>query len=443
MVLGLVTILAFDLPSTRGDSDQSIGQTEEVQIELAGEKLELRDSEHPENESLVTGTRSIGKWLADRAVNDPRPIDALLGDGLLSPAYFDWKQRLWMEKDISFGGYVSANVQWGSEGGPSHSISESLFLLTWEPVRDADSAGRLIVGLAHDRTFGHPTTREFADFQRLVETPNDLDTNPELTFTTLGLLHWEHEQWTGKDKGWGIRAGQIYAPSYFGSARYLDDDRRYFMARPLATPAGAQWVGYNDIGLGGNGIIWKEAWYASAAVIDAKANREYPDFSSLMDGEFLYIGEVGYERDFDGPNEAALRLTMSHLDIEDEDNPELGSGQSIMVSADRRFNNRWALAARWSKSFDRLSADYRELYSLAFMWLSPLERVQDIAGVGVFSGDPSEAQKGRESGFEMFYSLRLTQALGIMGDIQYWGREDPEEVETSSWVFGLRMEFTY
>ena len=84
LVLGLVTILAFDLPSTRGDSDQSIGQTEEVQIELAGEKLELRDSEHPENESLVTGTRSIGKWLADRAVNDPRPIDALLGDGLLA-----------------------------------------------------------------------------------------------------------------------------------------------------------------------------------------------------------------------------------------------------------------------------------------------------------------------------------------------------------------------
>jgi hypothetical protein len=134
---------------------------------------------------------------------------------------------------------------------------------------------------------------------------------------------------------------------------------------------------------------------------------------------------------------------VSHLDLKAGENPKLGSGQSIMVSADRRFNNRWALAARWSKSYNRLSADYRELYSLAFMWLSPLERVRDIAGFGLFSGDPSEADKGRESGFEMFYGFKLTQALGVMGNIQYWSRDDPDEIETSSWVFGLRMEFAY
>jgi hypothetical protein len=443
LVLAMAATLVFEPSYAQGTSIPGDGQTEEEQSASAAETAEASGSERPEDQRLATGTRSVGKWLAGRGVNDPRPIETLLGNGLLSPSYFDWKQRLWMERDIAFGGYVSANVQWGSEDSPSHSISETLFLLTWEPVRDADSAGRLIVGLAHDRTFGHPTTREFANFQGLVETPNDLDTDPELTFTTLGLLHWEHEQWTGKDKGWGIRAGQIYAPSYFGSARYLDDDRRFFMARPLATPAGAQWVGNNDIGLGINGIFWKGAWYASAAVIDGKANRKYPDFSSLVDGEFLYIGEVGYERDFDGPNEAAVRLTVSHLDLKAGENPELGSGQSIMVSANRRFNNRWALAARWSKSYNRLSADYRELYSLAFMWLSPLERIRDIAGFGLFSGDPSEADKGRESGFEMFYGFKLTQALGVMGNIQYWSRDDPDEIETSSWVFGLRMEFAY
>jgi hypothetical protein len=88
------------------------------------------------------------------------------------------------------------------------------------------------MGFAHDQTFGRPTTREFANLQRLVETPNDLDTHPDLAFTTLGLLHWEQEHRIGPDAGWGFRLGQTYAPSYFGPARYLDDDRR----------SGGRWV---------------------------------------------------------------------------------------------------------------------------------------------------------------------------------------------------------
>jgi hypothetical protein len=134
----------------------------------------------------------VGKWLVDRGPSDPRPYaDVFLRDGLLGQGYFDFKNGLWLEDGISFGGYVSANSQWGSEDSASHSISESLFLFAWEPLRNSKSAGRLVAGLAHDRTFGRTTTREFADNQGLVETPNDLDTDPALTFTTLGLLHWE------------------------------------------------------------------------------------------------------------------------------------------------------------------------------------------------------------------------------------------------------------
>ena len=141
------------------------------------------------------------------------------------------------------------------------------------------------------------------------------------------------------------------------------------MARPLAAAAGAQWVGYNDIGLGVNGIVWKGPVYFSAAAIDAKANREYPDFDSLADGELLYLGEVGYEQDLGSPNEAAIRLTVSHLDLSDGDSPAAGRGQSVMLSGLRIFDDRWALAGRYSRSFKRLSADYRELLSVGVMWL--------------------------------------------------------------------------
>ena len=395
-------------------------------------------------EAAATALGPVGKWLGDRGPSDPRPYDdVLLGDGFLDRDFFDWKNGLWLEDGISFGGYVSANWQKGSENSSSHSISESLLLFSWEPLRGPRSAGRLVAGIAHDRTFGRTTTREFADSQGLVETTNDLDTHPKFTFTTLGLLHWEYERRTGPDRGWGLRAGQIYAPSYFGSARYLDDDRRFFMARPLATAAGAQWVGFNDIGLGANAIVWKGPLYVSAAAIDGKANREYPDFKSLADGKLLYLAEVGYESDVDGPNEAAIRLTVSHLDLSDGDNPGAGPGQSLMISGDRIIDNRWAIAGRYSRSFERLSADYRELASLGFMWLSPFRRSQDIAGFGVFAGEPSDAAFDVESGAEIFYRLKLTQAISIMLDLQYWSRDDASEAGTSAWVWGLRTEFEF
>ena len=387
---------------------------------------------------------TVSNWLEQRGPSDPRPREGvLLAKGLLGDAYFDFKNRHWLESGISFGGYFSANVQWGSEGGPAHSISETLLLLTWEPVRGRNSAGRLVVGLAHDLAFRRPTTRTFANTQRLVEAPNDLDTDPDLTFTTLGLLHWEQEVRTGPDRGWVARLGQIYAPSYFGSARYLDDDRRYFLSRPLAAAAGAQWVGFNDIGLGAGVSYWQAPFYVSVAAIDGKANRKYPDFRSIADGQLLYLGEVGFERGMDGPDERAVRLTFSHLDVHDGDAPGKGPGQSVMVSADRRFGGKWAVAGRWSRSFARLSADYRSLLSLGTMWLTPLGREADLIGVGVFHAAPSDAARESEYGGEVFYRLQLTQGVSVMPDLQYWRRDDRGLERVGSWVSSVRVNFEF
>ena len=391
-------------------------------------------------QSTTKPSLPVGKWLQGRGPFDPRPYErTLLGSGLLNEKYFNMKNNLWIEKGISFGGYVSGNSQWGSEGGPAHNISESLLLFTWEAVRKSNSAGRLVIGFAHDQTFGHPTTRKFADTQRIVETPNDLDTDPELTFTTLGLLHWEHEWRTGPESGWGIRVGQIYAPSYFGPARYLDDDRRFFMARPLAAAAGAQWVGFNDIGLGFIGVAWKTPFYITVGVIDGMANRNYPDFKSLARGKMLYLGEIGLEHDVDGPNEAAIRLTISHLDADDL----AGPGQSIMISGDMSFKGRWAIAGRWSQSFKRLKADYKNLVSLGFLWKDPFSRSQDLAGLGLFSGDPSESQSNWESGVELFYRLQLTHGISLLPDLQYWFRKNTGTSDTKTWVLGLRTEIEF
>lgn len=381
-----------------------------------------------------------GKWLRARGPFDPRPYpDIVFNNPVINDSYFDFKNRLWVEKGFSFGGYISANIQAGSQGGPAHGISESLILGAYEIVRTPKSAGRIVFGVAHDHTFGHPTTRVFADNQRLIETPNDLDTDPDLTFTTIGLLLWAQEWHTDPTQGFGFKIGQIYAPSYFGPARYLDDDRRYFMARPLAAAGGAQWVGNNDIGLGAVMGAWKRPFYITIGAIDGMANRNYPDFESIAQGNMLYLGEIGLERDPDGPNEAAIRVTFSHLDI----NQLAGSGQSIMVSGDIHFNGKWALAWRWSKSLKRLMADHQELFSLGILWISPFSSSQDLAGFGLFSGKPSDAAHNWESGFEVFYKLQLTHAVSVLPDLQYWFRNDWDIASIQTWIIGLRSEVEF
>lgn len=386
-----------------------------------------------------------GNYLRKRGDFDPHPFDQVpFGDGLVFKRdYFEAKNARWRDRGLSIGGYFSPNFQMGSNGEESHGVGEFLLIGAWEPIREGNRAGRLTFGFAHDQTVGRLTTRRFADSQVLVETPDDLDTDPDRTFTTLGLLAWEQETWTSPDSGWGYRAGQLFAPAFFGLTVYLDDDRQFFMARPLAAAAGAQWVGANDVGLGAQLLTWRRGLYATLAIMDGDSDRMFPDLTSLLDGRLLYLGEIGFEKNVDRPNEFAIRLTVSHLDETTRGDTVKPPGESVILSIERNFDNRWALAARWSKSLRRYTADYRELYSLGLLLLNPSQSDDNALGFGVFSGNPADPNAGVESGAEVFYKVRLSQDISVTPDVQYWQRRDPDDARVRAWVYGLRLNFEF
>lgn len=208
---------------------------------------------------------------------------------------------------------------------------------------------------------------------------------------------------------------------------------------------GAQWVGDHDIGLGVNAIAWKGPYCITGGFQDGHDgdNSNYPDFGSFSKGQFVYLAEMGMGRDPSGPDEFSARVTASHLDLDDGSNPDKGSGESLIVSLLKRHASQWAVAGRWSKSFGRLSSDYRELGSLSFMWLEPFSRPRDLLGVGAFVGDPSDSSKGSEKGLDVFYRIQLTQALNITADIQYWNRRDAGDGTTNTWIYGIRGLFAF
>lgn len=349
--VGLLVVLASACATPDGAAERgaqgAAERTADPTLERTAERTADGPGEQSAGEERQVRHVPTSRWLSKRGQFDPRPYDrVLIADGALGPEYFAYKNRLWIEDGVAISGYVSNNSQWGSRGGPSHHMAEGLLLGTWEPLREANTTGSLVVGFAYDQVTGGPTTRAFADNQGLVETTDDLDTDPDQTFATLGLLHWSQDHFTGPTSSWNWRAGQLYGPSYFGAATYLDDDRRYFMARPLATAAGAQWVGFNDVGLGATVTRRSGPMYASIGAMDGNANRKYPDFPSLAEGRLLHIGELGYEQDPGGPTETALRVTATHLDLNDGDAPQKGPGQSLIVSGAATFEGHWAVSGR-------------------------------------------------------------------------------------------------
>ena len=144
-----------------------------------------------------------------------------------------------------------------------------------------------------------------------------------------------------------------------------------------------------------------------------------------------------------GPNEFGLRLTLSHLNKTVGDGSVKPPGEAAIISVERKFDDRWALAARWSKSYRRFSADYRELFSVGALLLRPFGFVDDAVGFGVFAADPVDSGRGNERGAEIFYKLRLTQDLSMAPDIQYWHRNDSNGARVRSWVYGFRLNFEF
>ena len=130
-----------------------------------------------------------GNFLGGRGPYDSRPFKGThLAESLIfGDDFFRSKNQRWIDEGFAFGGYVALNTQLGSEDSTLHGMSETLFIGAWEPLRKSNEAGRVVFGLAHDHTIGSLTTREFANRQGLVETPDDLDTSPDKTFTTLGV----------------------------------------------------------------------------------------------------------------------------------------------------------------------------------------------------------------------------------------------------------------
>ena len=115
----------------------------------------------------------------------------------------------------------------------------------------------------------------------------------------------------------------------------------------------------------------------------------------------------------------------------------------MILSGTRTFAGRWAVFGRWTKSFDRLSADYRELFSLGAGWLAPFGRGRDFIGIGAFAADPSARTRGIEWGFEINYRVQLTQAMSVMPDLQCWFRDDPSGEKTRTVVGGARVNFEF
>jgi len=363
-------------------------------------------------------------------------------EGLLAlPQYHQWKRELSSKHGLDYVVLSAPIFQAGSVDSQDYFDNEIDVLANWRLFETPERTGEVYFWALWVRTFSDLPTGAFAQSQGLLAAPNGGFTDPNKDFVALSALYWQ-ETFKREDGDFSYRIGHIHASSTWAVIDYLSDDRAFFMASPLSSPLGANWVDSNR-GLGAVAAFDARNWYVSAGFSDAKGSQEHPDFDSFSDGDFKYVGEVGISTSAGGlPGE--LKITPSYTArTGDTDAPGDRSGWGMVLTATQAVGENLETFAQYRHSWGRAVGGFDRVFTAGLMVDPPFGWTDDLTGVGIFYGNPIDPDNRDEYGIEAFYRLQLTQRLDVTPDIQIFRAGRATRTEDTVVVGGLRLRLVF
>ena len=331
--------------------------------------------------------------------------------------------------------------QVGSEDGKSYLDNWMDLYLQWRAFDNDRSSGKIFFWGLWVQTFTDLPSGAFARSQGLFTLPNGGETDLGKSVVAPSSLWWEQ---SFHQIGLTYRVGQLYASSLWGGNDYLGDDRETFMNSVLGANKGAPWASGNR-GLGAMITLGNDAFYASVGFQDAKGNQERIDFNSFGDGEFAYLGELGFTPGVAGKNAGVYKLNVGYVDETGRGAiPAEQSGWGLILSAQHDIGEEYGLFAIYRRSWDRYVNNTEVAAGAGVMWKKPLGWVDDRLGIGAIYTKPHDTKEGAlrdEYGLEAFWRFQLTPRLDMTTDLQFYPRPGRKEQDDPVAVFGLRLRY--
>lgn len=335
------------------------------------------------------------------------------------PRYQEFKQRLSDEHGIDYLFAYTPLFQVG-EGGRSYIDAELDFGFIWNAYDNGHSKGNLLMYMLWVQTFSTNPTGEFAQPYGVVIQPNSGGTDPNAGTVQLNLLAWEQ---TWMDESVSFRFGQLRNDFFFGTNKYLNDDRYVFVNSVLSGLQGINWAATGK-GIGAMLDLRGDDFYTTFGFADAKARQTYPEVQSFFDGKYHYLGEVGWTPTFGCDSEGEYKATMSYTArTGDATNIAQREGYGLILGARQDINRRVGVAGRWNKSFERFNGGLSESVAASFTFTGVGKYEDDWISLGYFYGKPTDQTLQEEHGMEVYWRAQITKSIEITPDfLMYFDR---------------------
>ncbi|MHC5022778.1 MAG: carbohydrate porin [Planctomycetota bacterium] len=234
--------------------------------------------------------------------------------------------------------------------------------------------------------------REFGAFSRTTQSFNEQD-------FSLVEFWWNQEFF---DDALEVTVGKLSPRSFYNTNR-LRNQNNTFMNQVFT---GNRAIGFPGRGPGLN-ITWRpdESGYLTAGIHDANGQAELEDFSTLDDGEFVYIAEYGWTPMLENLGRGNYRFTLWYSDPSEFRGTDEGWG--VALSLDQDLDESLIGFVRYAYA-DGDARGARQTLSGGVGVVDPFGRENDLIGLGLGWSDPKASGRRDEYVAEIFYRLQVT-----------------------------------
>jgi porin len=249
---------------------------------------------------------------------------------------------------------------------------------------------------------------------------------------TLNILYYRQDFY---QKKFAFYVGKIHPNEFISLSLYNNDERTQFLN---AENDGNLTVPSDGTYAGGAALEYQATKhvYIHAVTVDTKGGQQ-KNLKTLVDKKYMNAIELGWKSGSPTQQEHLYRFLAWR-----DDTATQGSGAGVGLGTDYELKSGWVPFGRAGIATDT-GSNIKRVLSAGIVNIRPFGRRGDMFGASFTFTDPSHVALHRESLFETFYRVKVTQSFELGPDLEISIHPTNSPREYSTALLGARMRIIF
>jgi porin len=339
-------------------------------------------------------------------------------------SYIRFKESLKEKIGFEYSLYYTVMSHFGTRGQPN--VNGQLHTINaWTPFRGKPNAGTAVFYYMNISQFTKTSAAQLSDDLGLTSGINDSSVNVDM-FRFVG---WYQPI---ADEKVELYLGQFLLRDLYDRGEYAHDDTRFFLSEilsgsPSSTLPGPGLGAAATFNLGDN-------WSIGGGFSDANAQaRDLWNFSTFSKGDYAYMGYLNYRPEIHRLGKGSYKFSIYSVDS----TATLPYSWGASLILEQQIGERYAAFFKYNRA-ERRQGTTRQSMAAALIRKGIHTWEDDLLGVGVGWGDPTDPSRRDEFVVEAFWRMQITPSVQLTPDIQLWLRPSKGSPTDPQAVFSLR-----